>query len=154
MCSDKKSMKEFKTEETVEEITVIDTTAITTPYANYLAEHLETVEEYVPENDINSGKPKYFTGYEMVGIVRDVINGDNVIFLSFSVILLFSIIMLIQSFRRKSRTVYILSILNQLLAFAFLVVNYFDGTLEEITQIKYGYYLFIINTFGKMGKEK
>lgn len=37
--------------------------------------------------------------------------------------------------------------MNLLLAFLFLAVNYFDGSLEEITQIKYGYYLFIINTF-------
>lgn len=146
-CSDEKSMKEFKTEETVEETVGIDTIA-TTPDADHHEEHPEAVIENSPEKTSDtSGRINNFTGYEMVVVVRDVINGDNVIYLCFSVILLFSIIMLIQSLRRKSRTIYILSILNLLLAFVFLAYNYLDGSLEEITQIKYGYYLFIINTF-------
>lgn len=50
-CSDKKSMKEFKTEETVEEaaeeITVIDTTEAITPDDHHTQEYSEAVERYV-----------------------------------------------------------------------------------------------------------
>jgi hypothetical protein len=66
--------------------------------------------------------------------------------IGFTFILLLSIVLLITSFVKKWIAVRNLAITNLVLALLSVIIFYFKTVLEDITQIKYGYYLFLINT--------
>lgn len=64
----------------------------------------------------------------------------------FMVSLLFSVIILALSFINKFKAVIIFAIGNLIASFLMTVLYYYDGGLEDFSQIKFGYYLFILNT--------
>jgi hypothetical protein len=66
--------------------------------------------------------------------------------LLFTLTLILSIILFILSLKKKFNGVYKLALLNLLFAIVPILIFYSNGVLEEITQIKFGYYLFIFNT--------
>lgn len=71
---------------------------------------------------------------------------DLLALIGFTFILLLSIVLLITSFVKKWIAVRNLAITNLVLALFSILIFYFTTVLEDITQIKYGYYLFLINT--------
>ena len=67
------------------------------------------------------------------------------IFSNFAIIILLTISMFIMSFKRKFKQIMIISSINLLLLIVATIALCLIGVIENINQIKYGYYLFIIN---------
>lgn len=68
------------------------------------------------------------------------------IFSNFTIILLLTIIMFIMSFKRKFKQIMIISSINLILLIVATISLCLIGVIENINQIKYGYYLFIVNS--------
>jgi len=64
----------------------------------------------------------------------------------FMLSLVFSVIILALSFINKFKLIIAFSVGNLISSFLMTVLFYYDGGLEEFSQIKFGYYLFILNT--------
>lgn len=67
-------------------------------------------------------------------------------FLGFTIILIFSILILSFSFKNKIKTVHWLSITNLIILLISTLILCFTEVIEKINQIKIGYYLFVINS--------
>ncbi|SMC35822.1 hypothetical protein [Moheibacter sediminis] len=67
-------------------------------------------------------------------------------FCAFTVILILSILILIFSFREKLKIIYVLSIINLIILFSSTLNLYLIKSIENINQIKIGYYLFVLNS--------
>lgn len=67
-------------------------------------------------------------------------------FLCFTMILASSILIVISIFRSRLKTVLWLSVTNLILSFIAIAIFYGIGNIEDISQIKFGYYLFLANT--------
>lgn len=79
------------------------------------------------------------------------------IFLNFTIIILLTISMSIISFKRKFKQIIIISSINLILLIVATIALCLIGVIENINQIKYGYYLFIVNSiliFIESRKEK
>ncbi|ESU21159.1 hypothetical protein FSS13T_27330 [Flavobacterium saliperosum S13] len=68
------------------------------------------------------------------------------IFLNFTIIILLTIFMLIISFRKKFKQIIIISSINLLLLIVATISLYLIEVIEDLNQIKYGYYLFVLNS--------
>lgn len=66
--------------------------------------------------------------------------------LCFTFILIISGLQVILSFKNKLRQVHYLAYINIFLSLVAMLIFYINGTLEVLSQIKFGYYLFLINT--------
>ena len=78
-----------------------------------------------------------------MGIFLDSV---NVLDLPFFLILIITCLLIYFSFKIKVKVVFILSVLNFLLSIVYLIVYSSTGFLEDINQIKFGYYLFGLNS--------
>lgn len=77
--------------------------------------------------------------------VRDIIEEGNYIFLIFTIVILLCFTQIFYSYKEKHKVVLIISICNLCLSLVPLLLLYLGNFLEDIEQIKYGYYLFLIN---------
>ncbi len=68
------------------------------------------------------------------------------IFLNFTIIILLTIVMLVMSFRKRFKQIIIISSINLLLLFIATISLYLIEVIEDFNQIKYGYYLFVLNS--------
>ncbi|MEW5677548.1 hypothetical protein ABGT15_14655 [Flavobacterium enshiense] len=68
------------------------------------------------------------------------------IFLNFTFIILLTLIMLIISFKKMYKQIMIISSISISLLFIATISLYFMGAIEDLNQIKYGYYLFVVNS--------
>ena len=68
------------------------------------------------------------------------------IMLNFTLIIIFTFIMLIISFGKKFKQIIVMSSLNIVFLFVATFSLYLFDQIEEIKQIKYGYYLFVVNS--------
>ena len=68
------------------------------------------------------------------------------IMLNFTLIVIFTFIMLIISFKNRFKQIILLSSLNLVFLFVATFSLYLFNQIEEIKQIKYGFYLFVINS--------
>jgi|688.fasta_scaffold883419_1 hypothetical protein len=68
------------------------------------------------------------------------------IFSNFTFIHLLTIMMLIMSFKRKFRQIMIISSINLLLLFIATISLCLIEVIEDLNQLKYGYYLFVLNS--------
>ncbi|HYD90582.1 MAG TPA: hypothetical protein VEA37_03730, partial [Flavobacterium sp.] len=66
--------------------------------------------------------------------------------LCFTFILIISGLQVILSFKNKLRQVHYLAYINIFLSLVAMLIFYINGTLEVLSQIKFGYYMFLINT--------
>lgn len=66
-------------------------------------------------------------------------------FLPFFLTIIITALLVYFAFKRKEKVILFLSALNLLLLMAHLIILYCSSFLEDIEQIKFGYYLFIIN---------
>jgi hypothetical protein len=94
-------------------------------------------------------------GYELAYInfkeinkltLDDIIDSGFIFFSLYTLIVLSSFIILINAIRKRIKVVFYLSVANLLLGISSLIMFISDPLFEEISQIKFGYYLFIINT--------
>jgi hypothetical protein len=77
---------------------------------------------------------------------KDFTDKSFYIFLIFPVLILLTITMLIMSFRKRFKQIMILSILNVVLLLIATLSLYSISVIEDFNQIKYGYYLFVLNS--------
>ena len=78
---------------------------------------------------------------------NNFLDSINVLDLPFFLILIITSLLIYFSFKKKTKALLIFSILNLLLLAGYLVMYFSTGFLEDINQVKFGYYLFIINLF-------
>ena len=77
--------------------------------------------------------------------IKDLKNTFDFTLLPFFLTIIIGVLLVIFSFVEKWRIIIILTILNLLLLVVHLIVAYKCKSLEDIEQIKFGYYLFILN---------
>ena len=128
-----------------------------------LAEQPKTQTEIIREKERQEKELREFkkawtySGYKMATYIfepkalkkitpEDLLDSTFYTFLSFTLTLIISIFIFIQSLRKKFTAVYKPALLNLLFAVIPIAIFLIDGVLEELSQIKFGYYLFIINT--------
>ncbi|MEC4005404.1 hypothetical protein OX283_012110 [Flavobacterium sp. SUN052] len=68
------------------------------------------------------------------------------IFLNFTIIILLTFSMLILSFKRKFKRIIIISLISLILLIIATISLCLIGVIENLNQIKYGYYFFIVNS--------
>lgn len=68
------------------------------------------------------------------------------IYLNFPIIIFLTILMLVLAFKRKLGKVQFFSAINILLLLVATLSFYLTGVIEDLNQIKYGYYLFLLNS--------
>ena len=140
----------YKTgDEVVAEEIVTDTTDIPTPPPPLTDDTLQVVRY---REDIPSpfAKNYAFNAYEYAYCVL-----DNELFeesatmglmvICYVFVVLFSVVVVILTFRNKYRFVALFGIITVLTLLLSTVMHYFTGELHYWWQVKYGYYLFIIN---------
>jgi len=107
----------------------------------------ETVDRFLSLRDEVT-----MNGYQLgFQFVKNFANGNfldsvNVLDLPFFLILIITCLLIYFSFKIKVKVVFILSVLNFLLSIVYLIVYSSTGFLEDINQIKFGYYLFGLNS--------
>jgi hypothetical protein len=91
---------------------------------------------------------------------KDFIDSVSISLLGFTIILFLSILILFFSFKNNFKTVYLLSSANLLILFISTLILCLTKIIENINQIKIGYYLFVLNSIAilyfskKLQKEK
>lgn len=104
------------------------------------------------ESLIENRKSNTSSGYEIAFCIfnkfelQDLSDLGFYVFLCFFIVLIISIIQFYFSFLNKFKVIYLLGLVNVILIISPILLLYFDGLLDDVNQIKYGYYLFIINT--------
>lgn len=104
------------------------------------------------ESLIESRKSNTSSGYEIAFCIfnkfelQDLSDSGFYCFLCFFIVLIISTIQFCFSFINKFKVIYLLGLINLTLVIFPMLSFYFAEILEDINQIKYGYYLFIINT--------
>lgn len=68
------------------------------------------------------------------------------VMLNFTLLIIFTFIMFLISFRKKFKKIIIMSSLNLVFLFTATIALCFWEQIEDIRQIKYGYYLFVLNS--------
>jgi len=109
-------------------------------------------EEY--QQAIAETKKNYtFNFYSLTVMVFDGFNWKNVssdknfwAFLGFSIILFSSIFILICSLANSFKIIFLLSTINLVILFISTLIFYLTEIIENINQIKIGYYLFVLNS--------
>lgn len=98
----------------------------------------------VKEDMTNNG---YQLGFLFILVLdrNDFFNSIDYGYLPFFLTLIITVLLLYFAFKRKTKIILILSIINLLILMAHLAVFYYSEFLEDIDQIKFGYYLFVIN---------
>lgn len=103
------------------------------------------------ESLIESRKGNTISGYEMAFCIfnkfeiQDLSDLGFYCFLCFFIVLIISAIQFYFSFINKFKVIYLLGLINVTLVISPILLFYFDGLLEDMNQIKYGYYLLTIN---------
>lgn len=87
-----------------------------------------------------------YTAYEAIDDMFSITGSINYLNLPFVIILICSAFQFFYSFKNRYGTVRFLGFINIITVILYLGVQAFFHILEEITQIKYGCYLFLINT--------
>jgi hypothetical protein len=150
MCSDKSMIR--KEEETTEETILADEPN---------EDQIEIIKDFGGENErfitIPHENKTASSGYKLATYVlepktlkdieyKDLLDSNFYAFMLFTLTLIVSIVLFVLSLKKKSNSVYKLALLNLLFAIIPIGIFIVNGVLEEISQIKFGYYLFIINT--------
>lgn len=125
---------------------------------NYKKNYFEKKESLLKELKNNCTKNGYelaFIGLEdLIKSIREEKDFDSYPFISFITIIFFSILNLLFSIQKKWKLIFIITTINLILLFGTTYFLYFIDIIEEFQQIKYGYYLFVINSFFILIKSK
>ena len=87
-----------------------------------------------------------YSGYELIDDMFTTTGDFNYLSLAFIIIIVCSAFQFFYSFKSRYATIRVLGFINLFMALLYIILQLFFLLLEDITQIKYGYYLFIINT--------
>ncbi|OXA79154.1 hypothetical protein SAMN05444397_102397 [Flavobacterium aquidurense] len=90
----------------------------------------------------------YFLGFESYKNFEIRFFADKTFYmmLNFTLIIIFTFIMFLISFLKKFKQIIIMSSLNLVFLFTATILLCFWEQIEDIRQIKYGYYLFVLNS--------
>ena len=90
----------------------------------------------------------YFLGFESYKNFEIRFFADKTFYmmLNFTLIIIFTFIMFLISFRKKFKQIIIMSSLNLVFLFTATILMCFWEQIEDIRQIKYGYFLFVLNS--------
>jgi len=77
--------------------------------------------------------------------LKDLLNTIDYGLLPFFLILIITVLLIFFTFKKNLKIIIVLAVLNLLLLIGQLVLTYKTEFLEDIEQIKYGYYLFLLN---------
>jgi hypothetical protein len=113
--------------------------------------------EQKAKDDLNESRERYtLNGYGMGYYIlmpdagefklKDLLDVQFYAFFSYIIIMILSTLIFAFSFRGKYKAIKILSFLNILLAIGSMAIFYFEGGLDDPAQIKFGYYLFLMNS--------
>ncbi len=152
-CSDKrlKNSPDYKvrfnsyiinTEKTREEV-VLDTTKIKETEKEKKAKEI-WLEKAQKDNTVNA----YFLGFAGYSNfkIKDLNDKQFYVLSIFTIIIILTIVMLVLSFRKKVKQIIILSSINLILLAIATISLCLIEVVEDFKQIKYGYYLFIVNS--------
>lgn len=112
-------------------------------------------EEY--EKSINKTKKQYTLNFYILSTsslnqffksftFKDFSDNVSIALLGFTVILILSILLVFFSFKNNFKIIYWLSLINLLILFISTLILCLAEIIENINQIKIGYYLFVINS--------
>ncbi|MDA6068423.1 hypothetical protein NJT12_02200 [Flavobacterium sp. AC] len=98
----------------------------------------------VKQDMTNNG---YQLGFLFIQVLdrNDFLNSIDYGYLPFFLTLIITVLLIYFAFKRKAKYILILSVLNLLILIVHLVMFYCCEFLEDIYQIKFSYYLFVIN---------
>ena len=151
MCS--RPLKKVRTEE----VTITETDTL--PIQDGIAENSIVATDATKANsrikNNNEEKISILSGYGLSTYIfkyfkeinTDELKGSTFYALfCFTIILIISGLQVILLFKSKLRQVHYLAYINIFLSLVAMLIFYLNSTLEELSQIKFGYYLFLINT--------
>lgn len=157
-CSDK-SIKKYRCIEEVEAEALVDSTSISFKNLDYktnITTEKKVIENnYTKENEtcLERAKSEYTVNAYYVVFknfnefeTRYFLDKTFYIFLIFNIIIAFTILMLIFAVMENIKKVLIFSYINLILAIIWFISLFLFGIIEELNQIKYGYYLFVLNS--------
>ena len=147
----------------LQEVPIEDAVEISKDDVGYTMD--EDIEEINPESDSDRAC-NFYTLSSL--ILKDLKNlklddfSDKSFYplLGFTIILFLSILILFFSFKNNFKIIYLLSSANLLILLISTLILCLTGIIEEINQIKIGYYLFVLNSIAilyfskKLQKEK
>ncbi len=118
-----------------------------------------TTSQYEKELQLKKHQEEVtFNGYEMGYYIfkpdggesefkfKDLLDIQFYAFFSYIIIMILSILIFAFSFRSKYKVILFLSLANILLAVGSMAIFYFEGGLDDPAQIKFGYYIFLMNS--------
>lgn len=147
MCSDDSILQKVETTEEVTSDSVNAEQVSTKSIINKIPEEKYKLEENRKNHALNGYELAYINFKEINKLTFDDIIDSGFVFFSFYTLIVFSSsILLINTIRKRMKIVFYLSVANLLLGISSLILFVTDLLFEEISQIKFGYYLFIINT--------
>lgn len=120
---------------------------------NEIIENNEELINYYNSDLFKNSKKEYtYNFYKMAYFpieefhIKDLIDYEFYIYLIVSIIILLSIIILYFSFKNDFIKIKKLNIISLVLLHFYLILMTFNLVVDNIDQIKYGYYLFLINS--------
>jgi hypothetical protein len=138
--------EETKIKDTVWEVIKVSETEKQTIIAKEKIDKEVWLKKAKKENTVNAYYLGIGTFKEIEFSKSDLIDKTFYALLSFTLIIVFTFAMILLSFREKFKLITILSSINLLLIIIAPILLYSGKVIEDINQIKYGYYLFIINS--------
>lgn len=150
-CSDK-SIERYTPEVVTSEIKVDETKTLSNEV------EIQNLQNKREENIIENKKDNTFNFYKLINYtlvqkeskfyLNKSILQDKTFFplFGFLLILIVSVLLLIFSFAKKYKLIYVFGILNFILLFLSTLTLIISGIVENINQFKIGYYLFALNS--------
>lgn len=154
MCSDKSIMRKEVSAVAVNTSDTVDTDTISTGKSKPITTQIPK-DKIDKAEQIENKDDKDLNAYELASVnfreidkltLSDILDSGFVFFSLYTLIILFSLIIFINALRKRIKAVFNLSLTNLFLAISSLIMFICDPFFEELSQIKFGYYLFIINT--------
>jgi hypothetical protein len=94
---------------------------------------------------VNLKKELTLNGYQIAKLFIAEIETPQLPFIPFTISILLNLFLIFYSFKEKPKVTLILSIVNLILMIIPLIMLYFGKILEDIEQLKIGYYLLVFN---------
>ena len=144
-CSDRSLLKQQRQSILDNTATQAERIAHEAKEKKWQQENLEERREKATLNGYEMGYHIFVPSYEDFEI-SELTDLSTYAFPAFTVCILMSLSIVIVSFKNKQKMVIKLCYWNLALVIGSMFIFYFEHILEEINQIKFGYYLFVVNT--------
>ena len=113
---------------------------------NFTFEELTLKKKKAITDFVKLKKELTINGYGIGKVFFEDIETPQLALLPFSISILLNLLLVFYSFKEKTKIILIVALINFLMLFISLTLLYFGKILEDIEQIKVGYYLLVFNT--------